>query len=244
VPAANGFFGLGKIDVHDKLHQKETFGGSTGEQAKAFLIYCPGRKFGGIAVQILYGPLIGGPLVGAIWISWTIYWFVAARDAKPNRRRESRLSRAAHIAPLGVAIILIALPDSGAGWFDARTLPRGAATFWTGIALLIAGLGFSIWARRRLGRNWSGTVTLKENHELIRTGPYRWVRHPIYTGLLLAFLGTAVALCEWRGLVATGLVTVAFLLKIRTEEGWMTEAFGEDYRRYRAEVRALIPFIL
>jgi protein-S-isoprenylcysteine O-methyltransferase Ste14 len=190
-------------------------------------------------VQIPYGPL-----VGTIWIGWNIYWFVAARDAKPNRRRESRLSRAAHIAPLGTAILLIALPDRLGGWFDARILPRGPATYWIGVALLIAGLGFSVWARRRLGRNWSGTVTLKENHELIRTGPYRWVRHPIYTGLLLAFLGTAVAQGEWRGVVAIILVAIAFLLKIRTEEGWMTETFGDDYRRYKAEVRALIPFIL
>ena len=240
VPTTNGLLGLGEIDIHDKLHrQEETFRGSTDGRAKAFLIYCPGRKFGGIAVQIPYGPLIG-----AIWIGWGIYWFVAARDTKPNRRRESRLSRLAHITPLAIAIILIARPDRQDGWFDARILPRGPTAYWIGIAMLIAGLGFSIWARRRLGRNWSGTVTLKENHELIRTGPYRWVRHPIYTGLLLAFLGTAVALCEWRGIAATVLVAAAFLLKIRTEEDWMTETFGDDYRRYRAEVRALIPFIL
>ena len=249
VTTANGLLGLGEIDVHDKLHQKETFRASTGGRTKAFLIYYPGRKFGGIAVQILYGPLIGGPLIGgpligAIWIGWNIYWFVAARNAKPNRRRESRLSRLAHITPLGVAIILIALPNGRGGWFDARILPRGFAIYWTGVALLVAGLGFSIWARRRLGRNWSGTVTLKEDHELIRTGPYRWVRHPIYTGILLAFLGTAIALCEWRGVVATVLVAVAFLMKIRTEEGWMIETFGDDYRRYRTEVTALIPFIV
>jgi protein-S-isoprenylcysteine O-methyltransferase Ste14 len=240
VSAANGLLGLGEIDIHDKLHrQKETFTGSTAGRVKAFLIYCPGRKFEGIAMQILYGPLIG-----VIWIGWNIYWFVAARDAKPNRRRESRLSRASHIAPLAVAIALIALPDRRDGWFYARILPQSPTTYWVGVIMLIAGLVFSIWARRRLGRNWSGTVTLKENHELIRTGPYRWVRHPIYTGLLVGFLGTAVALSEWRGLAAIALATVAFLLKIRIEEDWMIETFGDGYRCYRAEVRALVPFVL
>ena len=190
-------------------------------------------------MQILYGSLIG-----AIWIGWNIYWFVAARDAKPNRRRESPLSRAAHIAPVAAAIILIALPDRLAGGFDARILPRSLATYWTGVGMLIAGLAFSIWARRRLGRNWSGTVTLKENHELIRTGPYRWVRHPIYTGLLVAFVGTAVSLSEWRGVAAIALATLALLLKIRLEEDWMLETVGDGYRRYRAEVRALVPFVL
>jgi protein-S-isoprenylcysteine O-methyltransferase Ste14 len=240
VPATNGLFGLGEIDIHDKLHRlKETFRGSTGGRAKAFLIHCPGRKFGGIAMQILYGPLIG-----AIWTGWTIYWFVAARDTKPNRRRESRLSRANHIIPLLIAIALLALPDRRDGWFYARILPRSPTAYWIGVGMLVAGLAFSIWARRRLGRNWSGTVTLKENHELIRTGPYRWVRHPIYTGLLVGFLGTAVSLCEWRGLVAIALATIALLLKIRLEEDWMIETFGDRYRRYRADVRALVPFVL
>ncbi|MDB5396866.1 MAG: hypothetical protein JWM91_4372 [Rhodospirillales bacterium] len=110
--------------------------------------------------------------------------------------------------------------------------------------MLVAGLGFSIRARRYLGRNWSGTITLKEDHELIRTGPCGWVRHPIYTGLLLAFVGSAAALGQWRGLAAVGLAIVAFLLKIRLEERWMIEAFGDTYRLYRSEVRALIPFVL
>ena len=185
-----------------------------------------------------------GPLIGVIWCGWVIYWFVAAQDAKPNRRRESRLSRIAHIVPLFIAILLLAAPDRLVGWFQARILPHSIAAYWVGIGLLIAGLVFSVWARRRLGRNWSGTVTLKEDHELIRTGPYRWVRHPIYTGLLLAFAGTAVSLGEWRGVAAIILAALALLMKIRLEENWMIENFGEAYRRYRAEVRALVPFIL
>ena len=185
-------------------------------------------------------------VVGAIWIVWNLYWFVAGLDAKPNLRRESQNSISAHGLPLAIAILLIACPQYGAepGWFYATIGPHSIALYWIGVALLLGGLGFAVWARRRLGRNWSGTVTIKQDHELIRTGPYRWVRHPIYTGLLLAFIGSTVALDQWRGVVATLLVTLAFLLKIRTEETWMTETFGAAYTRYRTEVRALIPFVL
>jgi protein-S-isoprenylcysteine O-methyltransferase Ste14 len=90
----------------------------------------------------------------------------------------------------------------------------------------------------------SGTITLKQDHELIRTEPYGWVRHPIYTGLPLAFFGSAVALGEWHGLAAVGVAIVAFMLKIRLEERWIIEVFGDTYRLYRSEVRALIPFVL
>ena len=110
--------------------------------------------------------------------------------------------------------------------------------------MLAAGLGFAVWARRCLGRNWSGIVTVKQGHELIRSGPYALVRHPIYTGLLLAILGTASAIGEWRGLIAFVLITAGFVLKLRIEEDFISETFGEQYARYRAEVPALIPFIV
>ncbi len=126
----------------------------------------------------------------------------------------------------------------------AKFIPRTLAEYWLGVATLSIGLSFSIWARRHLGTNWSGTVTVKVDHELIRTGPYRLVRHPIYTGILVGFLGTAISLSEWRGLAAVALVIIAFSLKIRLEEQWMTETFGDAYRRYCAEVKSLIPFVL
>ena len=96
-------------------------------------------------------------------------------------------------------------------------------------------------ARRWLGRNWSGTVTVKHDHELVTGGPYGIVRHPIYTGLLGGFIGSAIALGEWRGLVAVVLVLIAFMRKIRLEERWMQERFGDAYRRYRQRVPALVP---
>ena len=95
-----------------------------------------------------------------------------------------------------------------------------------------------------LGRNWSGIVTVKQDHELVRSGPYRWVRHPIYTGLLIAFVGTAISRGEWRGVLAVLIVFAALWRKLQLEERWMIETFGDAYLRYRAEVRALIPFVL
>lgn len=125
-----------------------------------------------------------------------------------------------------------------------RFLPRSAALFWIGAVLLLAGLLFSVAARRHLGGNWSSRVTVKQDHTLTRSGPYRLVRHPIYTGLLLAVLGNAIALGEWRGLVALALFCAAFLRKIQIEERFMLEQFGDAYMRYRKEVAALVPGLL
>jgi protein-S-isoprenylcysteine O-methyltransferase Ste14 len=95
-----------------------------------------------------------------------------------------------------------------------------------------------------LGRNWSGVVQLKQDHELIVRGPYSIVRHPIYTGLLLAFLGSALAIGEWRGLLATTIVAGSFWRKLRLEERWLCELFGEQYRAYMQRVKALVPCVL
>ena len=178
-----------------------------------------------------------------MWVAWVGYWMAAAAGAKPDRRRETQASRWAHFLPLGLAILLISAPPH-AGWLGARFLPRMWALNWLGVALLAAGLGFTCWARVHIGRNWSAVVTVKQDHELVRTGPYGIVRHPIYSGLLLAFLGTAVARGDWLALLAVPLVLFAFLRKIRLEERWMMEQFPRDYPEYRAKVAALIPFLL
>jgi protein-S-isoprenylcysteine O-methyltransferase Ste14 len=118
-----------------------------------------------------------------------------------------------------------------------------APRFVIGLALTILGLGFAVWARVHLGRFWSGMVTLKKDHELIRSGPYAFVRHPIYTGLLTAAAGTALARGTLAALMALGLVGVACWLKIRAEEKLLTNHFGDAYRDYRRQVAALIPFM-
>jgi protein-S-isoprenylcysteine O-methyltransferase Ste14 len=185
----------------------------------------------------------------AIWLGWSIYWTLGAIGNKAVRRRPPLASRVADIVPLALAILLLAAGSTPfrpgwSAWLNQGFAPRTEAGYWAGLVILVLGLGFAIWARHALGRNWSGTVTLKEDHELIRSGPYRFVRHPIYTGILLGFAGSAIALEEWRGIVAALLVLFAFWRRIRIEELWMIETFGPRYAKYQTEVKALIPFVL
>ena len=180
-------------------------------------------------------------LIPAMWVLWLAYWFIAARNVKDTRQVESPLSRAAHAVPLIIAAALV-WPDRLPGDFLCQNIfPWSDSLYLGGVAIVAIGLGFACWARFVLGRNWSGIVTVKQDHELIRGGPYRYVRHPIYTGLLLGFVGTALARDEWRGVLAVVIVYVALWRKYRLEERWMTEQFGDAYRRFRNEVPALIP---
>lgn len=185
--------------------------------------------------------LVRANLIPALWLVWCLYWLFAARNVKSERRQESPGSRAAHLLPVVAAALLLWLTTLPGGFLCGRFLPPAPWIFAVGAALVALGIAFSIWARAHLGRNWSGTVTLKENHELIRSGPYAMVRHPIYTGLLLAFTGSAIALGEWRGVLAVAIVYASLWRKLRLEERWMLETFGAAYERYRAEVPALIP---
>jgi protein-S-isoprenylcysteine O-methyltransferase Ste14 len=178
-----------------------------------------------------------------LWLAWLAYWIIAARNVKATRRRESPVSRMITVVLTVLAAALLAFRGQPLHWLTARFLPQTMVAYWLGLLMVALGLAFAVWARVHLGRNWSGTVTVKENHELIRAGPYGLVRHPIYTGLLLAILGTAIAFGEWRGLLAFGFLTVAFSFKLHREERFMSESFPNDYPRYRAEVPALIPFI-
>jgi len=178
-----------------------------------------------------------------LWLAWLAYWIIAARNVKPTRRREPLVSRLTTIVLTALAAVLLALRGQKLTWLHARFLPQTMIAYWLGLLMVVLGLAFAVWARAHLGRNWSGTVTVKEDHELIRTGPYGMVRHPIYAGLLFAILGSTVAFGEWRGLLAFGLLTIAFLFKLRREERFMSESFPNDYARYRVEVPALIPFI-
>ena len=179
-----------------------------------------------------------------MWLSWAVYWWVSSRNVKLTVRRESLLSRLSHIGPLALAALLLSIPNLPAPVLAERFFPRTAWAFLVAVGVTAAGLLFTVWARRYLGANWSGTVTIKEGHELIAGGPYALVRHPIYTGLLLALLGSAMAVGEWRALLAVGLAFVALWRKLRLEERWMHERFGSAYLAYCRRVPALIPYVL
>jgi protein-S-isoprenylcysteine O-methyltransferase Ste14 len=182
--------------------------------------------------------------IESVWLLVGICWLVAALWAKPVARRERLLTRVVHLAIMTVACVLLFSRSARVGVLGARLLPESAGIGWAGLCLTVAGCAFAVWARAWLGRNWSATVTRKQDHELVRSGPYAVVRHPICAGLLLAILATALALGEVRGLVALALAFVGWFTKARTEERFLVEEFGDPYLRYRREVKQLIPFVL
>jgi protein-S-isoprenylcysteine O-methyltransferase len=179
----------------------------------------------------------------AIWTALLVIWLIGAVTTKRTARREMRSSRLIEVAACWLAYVLLSGTRPGLGVLNERFVPEAVAVSWTGVALTMAGVLFAVWARFYLGGNWSSAVTVKEGHTLIRGGPYAVVRHPIYSGLSLAVLGTATAVGEFRGLVAVGLVVLAWRHKSLVEERFMREEFGAEYERYCRDVKALIPFV-
>jgi protein-S-isoprenylcysteine O-methyltransferase Ste14 len=186
--------------------------------------------------------LVIGTLIPTLWIIWLVYWWLSARNVKPTRSHEPFAAELRHRAPLIFAALLLAAPHWVPRVLTRRFLPVGWLFPVLGVVLLATGLGFTVWARRHLGRNWSASVVVKEGHALVRTGPYRYVRHPIYSGILLALLGMVVTIGEWRGLLALLLAGVAFAVKSRAEERRMLETFPE-YPEYARGTAAIVPLV-
>lgn len=183
-------------------------------------------------------------LFPAMWLCYVAYWWAMSPNVKVAERIESLWSRFFRLASMMCAVALLWLPRIPLPLLGDRFLPPGTVCFWIGAMVAAGGLLFSVWARRHLGKNWSQAVTVKEDHELITSGPYALVRHPIYSGLLLGFIGSAVARGEWRGLLAVALVFSALWFKLRLEEEWMRTQFGEPYEAYSRRVAELVPFVL
>ena len=178
-----------------------------------------------------------------VWIVFVVYWQVKAADTKATQRLEPASSRILRVVIFVIAISLLSIPRIPWPWLYHQLWPVGFWPFWMGAAVTIAGLLFAIWAREHLGTNWSRSVTIKRDHELITTGPYAVVRHPIYTGILAGFLGTAIALSQVRGFIVFVLIFLAFWLKLRMEEQWMRSQFGETYVTYAHQTAALVPYL-
>jgi protein-S-isoprenylcysteine O-methyltransferase Ste14 len=178
-----------------------------------------------------------------LWLVFIAFWIAVARGGKVVAQRESVSSRLSHYLPLLVAIYLLAAPHIPVILLNDRFAPLSLWLVRLGAALTLAGVAFAIWARVLIAGNWSSDVTLKRDHELIVTGPYAFVRHPIYTGILLALVGTALAVGGWRAALAVVVAAAAFWRKLTIEEAVMRRQFGETYARYAARVPALIPFV-
>jgi protein-S-isoprenylcysteine O-methyltransferase Ste14 len=183
--------------------------------------------------------------IGTMWGIWLVYWFISAIGVKSTRQRASPAERWSYVIPTLLGVVLMGKNrfNGRTEWLATQVIPYSDDTVRLAVALVTLGLGFSIWARWHLGRNWSASVTVKEDHELIRSGPYAWVRHPIYTGMLAAGIGTAIAIGELHAFIGLAITTVGFIRKLRIEEQWMREVFGEQYAKYAEEVSALIPYV-
>jgi len=174
----------------------------------------------------------------AMWCVIEVYWDVARKNAAPASSSESRASRWLHLLLTSAAQLLIFFPIYG---LRQRYLPASAIVTATGLTLNVMGVALAIWARRCLGRYWSGEITIKVEHRLVCSGPYKILRHPIYTALLSLYTGTAIVSGELHALIGWALALLAYLRKIRLEEANLMKAFSEDYRDYRSETWALLP---
>lgn len=182
--------------------------------------------------------------IEAIWISVGVFWAISAIGLKPTARRQKLSDRVSSLIPVILAAFLLFGAWRRFDLLNRTVLPENAAFEWAGLVVTAAGAALAIYARARLGTYWSGTPAIKEGHKLICTGPYAIVRHPIYSGLLLSVVGTAIAFGEVRHFLAIFLTWTAWTGKISEEERLLTEELGDEYAAYRLQVKSsIIPYI-
>jgi protein-S-isoprenylcysteine O-methyltransferase Ste14 len=180
-------------------------------------------------------------LVVAPWYALAIYWAFSAVRLKRIKVSEDPGGRLLHVGMMVLIFMLLYSERLAIGPLGWRFVPDSALVRNSGIALTFVGAAVAIWARYSLGQYWSGRVTLKVDHQLIRFGPYAHVRHPIYSGLLLGMAGTALVIGEWRAAVGVLLAIVEFSRKAAKEEALLATEFGDQYREYRRQAGFLMP---
>lgn len=177
-----------------------------------------------------------------LWMILMVVWVAGMFVTRPTVRRQSSSSRFWQGGIVVLGAWLLFGGGTGFAWMDAAAFAVTAPVALTGAAVTLAGVAFAIWARAMLGANWSGIVTVKAGHTLVRRGPYRLVRHPIYTGILLGLTGTMLTRGSVHSILALPVCAFGFWLKSVTEEQFMVQQFGSEYMEYRREVRALVPY--
>jgi protein-S-isoprenylcysteine O-methyltransferase Ste14 len=180
-------------------------------------------------------------LIDLPWLIFLAYWFVASLGVNRMTRREPRAGLLGRVIVMATAWYLLYDSQPWFGVLNRRFIPWRPWVFAVGVVLTWAGVFFAIWARYHIGRYWSGTVALREGHELVRTGPYSWIRHPIYTGMLLAFAGTALAVGRYRGIVAFAIILVTFTWKSKKEEALLAGQFGPAFEEHRRHTGFFLP---
>lgn len=178
--------------------------------------------------------------IGFLWLGWFIAWWTLALWHKPVRQRGSAQAEFGHRLILILGALMVWRPE----WFGplrSRLYMPPAELLWIGLAAVVSGMAITFWARFALGGNWSGRIVLKAGHELIRRGPYARIRHPIYTGIMLAILGTAAVFGRWSDLAGFGLIFAAFTIKARSEETLLAPAFGAAFEEHTCRTGRFLP---
>ena len=180
-------------------------------------------------------------LSSKIWLVWCIVWLLMAAWSKPSKRRELPWQRLEHIIPMVFGFMLIYNHWLAWSWPASRIVPDNPAVAAIGLLLAAGGLIFAVWARVALGANWSGTVTIKSGHNLIRRGPYRWIRHPIYTGLLTSVAGSILLQGEVRSFLGFAIILFALYRKAKREERFLSEEFGDSFAEHAKHTGMFLP---
>jgi protein-S-isoprenylcysteine O-methyltransferase Ste14 len=175
------------------------------------------------------------------WLIFVAYWFFASLGVNKMERAEPRGEVAARVLVMAAAFYFLYDNDPRFGILNRQFIPERDGVFAAGSALTYAGVAFAIWARYHIAQYWSASVALRAGHQLIRTGPYAWIRHPIYTGMLLAVFGTALAIGRYRALVAFAIVLACFVWKSKREERLLASQFGPAFDEHRRHTGFFLP---
>ncbi len=189
---------------------------------------------------VISKPTIGMLLAAGVWLGFLVFWSRTAARAGAGRREESTGSRALHQKLLNLGLLLLFVSIPGLRW------PFMPANSWhaaAGLGVMAAGTLLHIHARIQLGKNWSGRVMIKGDHQLVRSGAYRFIRHPIYSAIVMVALGTAVVSGRVMSLAGAAVFAAAYVRKLRIEERMLGEEFGADWQDYRADSWALVPWV-
>ena len=180
-------------------------------------------------------------LVAYAWMAMMLYWLVSALNVKRTKFLAPRRVRVIQLAFLIPGCLLLFTPRYRAGPLHLALLPRSATVAFVGVAITFAGVAFAIWARYILGSNWSSQVAIRENHELIQTGPYRWIRHPIYTGIIGGVCGSATVVGELGAFLGVALITVGLAYKGKQEELNLRATFGDSWIAHQQRTGMFLP---
>jgi protein-S-isoprenylcysteine O-methyltransferase Ste14 len=198
-----------------------------------------------LLLRLIAGPRLTAEqafhVAGRCWAIWVLVWLFMAFFSKSTKRRESPGQRLQHLIPAMLGFLLIFREGFGSPWLTRAIFRDNPALMPVCVGLTMLGLLFSVWARLALGSNWSGMVTIKANHQLIRRGPYRFIRHPIYTGMLTALLATAITQRQVGGILGFAVVSFALYRKALREESFLTQEFGDAFAEHQRQTGMFLP---